>query len=220
MIGMRGKRLIPREKMGMRKITSWIAAGLLICGMTSCRQSEQPVQIINAQSKSEPFQIDGLSVPSDRAKYKGYMDSLKTKLSQVVKATSEVQLAGTGSSIQYFDLIMYSYISCQADWNVFCSGTTPLQAPPGWQVCKLLHGPEQKNGNAYFSVTPADWYNGDSEHPARFNRYDFYTYAHGSGSPFNKTGANINVPNVGLRLIPSSANNYDRYAVGCDMPNH
>jgi hypothetical protein len=204
----------------MRTLTSWIAVGLIICGITSCRQSEQPVQITNVQSKSEPFEINGLSAPSDPAKFKGYMDSLKMKLSQAKEPPALRSAFGAVNSVQYFDWIMYSYISCQADWNVFCSGTTPLQAPPGWQVCTLLNGPEQKNGDAYFSVISADWYNGDFEHPARFNRYDFYIYAHGSGSVFNQTGANINVPNVGLRLLPSSATNFDRYANGCAMPNH
>jgi hypothetical protein len=40
---------------------------------------------------------------------------------------------------QYIDYVLYNWIRCDAAWNESCSGAYDLNAPPNWQVCKILY---------------------------------------------------------------------------------
>ena len=118
-----------------------------------------------------------------------------------------------------WDWIAYNYYNCSADWNQTCQGTLKIEAPAGWQACKALYS-VSGGRNSRSSVTPDNWYTNDPESPDRFRAYNFYIFAQGSGNIFDRWGSNLNMSNLGLRLIAAEARNRDRYIAGCDMPSH
>ena len=199
--------------MGTRALL-WTVIGLAVWGATSCAKQaehEQPVKRTEIQAKSELFEINGISAPAEKEKLGDYFKALTSKLKPSVRS---------GGVAPYYDVILYKWISCQADWDEHCSGEYDFSAPPGYQACKPAYIIASTNNSQGFSFTPSDWYASDSEKPPRFRAYLFHIEANGSGVFINKWGSNITLNNVGLRVIPANANNFDRYSTGCELPEH
>lgn len=131
----------------------------------------------------------------------------------------EKRLKALSKSVETQDYIVYEYIKCQANWNERCEGNNDIVAPAGWQACKALFSVGQSQ-NAGYSFTPDGWYTNDLESPDRFRSYHIFLYAYGSGRILDQWGANLDLYNVGLKLIRADATNGDRYAAGCEMPPH
>jgi hypothetical protein len=193
-----------------------------VVSSTSCSQNQPenkpPVKILEesqihkVQPKAELFEIDGIKAPADASSLATYAKELSGK----VKTRS--LLAGT--PVSYTDIIQYGWIACQADWDVTCEGDYGFNAPPGYQVCKMLYTITSQNNSQSVTITPTGWYENDSEHPARFRGYALHLFAGGDHNPLTQKGSNIRIDNVGIRVIDASQNNFARYATGCDMPAH
>jgi hypothetical protein len=125
-------------------------------------------------------------------------------------------------SIQKERLILWKSIECDVAWNAgSCTATKDLDAPPGWQACKVVYSLAHEGGFATSKkFTPDNWYTNDPESPDRYRRYKVHISASGSDSIFNQVGARIRLENVGIDIIPATADNAARYAAGCDMPDH
>jgi hypothetical protein len=191
-----------------------MAVGLTVCGATSCSRQldqEHAVKRTEVQAKSALFEIDGISAPQEPAKLGDYFKALTAKIKP------KALLAG---AVPYSDVILYSSVSCQANWDQHCSGELDFSAPPGFQACKPVYSVASTNNSQGYSFTPSDWYTNDSEKPPRFRAYHFHIEANGSGSFLNQWGSNITLNNVGIRVIAASANNFDRYSTGCELPSH
>jgi hypothetical protein len=189
--------------------------GLTLCTFVACAKQEAPADQNQAhrtevQAKSGLFEIDGISAPSDATKMGDYLKTLTSKM-------KTRNFAG-GTAVPYSDVVMYSFVSCQANWDQHCSGEYDLTAPPGYQACKPVYVIASTNNSQGFSFTPNNWYSGDTENPPRFRGYHFHIEANGSGTFLNQWGSNITLNNVGVRVIDAKATDFDRYATGCDMP--
>jgi hypothetical protein len=182
---------------------------LLLASCNKAANPSQSVQLTIVNSTSIPFEINGVKAPSDPSQITDYLEKLKIALYK--RSYSAPVLA-------YTDIIMYSSIACQADWNVKCQGDYPFTAPPGMQMCKMLYTVTSTNNSSALNYTPSGWFEGDSEHPPRFRTYGLHIEATGSGNPINRYGSNITISNVGIRIIPATFINSDRYYNGCDTP--
>jgi hypothetical protein len=126
------------------------------------------------------------------------------------------------ADVQIYDWIAYSFIKCDVDWGQTCEGTYTFDgSKQGWQACRFLGTEVSKGGwNSSFTSTPTNWYTNDPENPDRFRAYFARIRANGSPYPWHQVGAWIEMRNVGVRLIPAWANNYQRYSAQCEMPPH
>jgi len=170
-------------------------------------------EVVKVQAKSARFEINGLKAPSEPndKDYETFVNTIKNKAHIHGPLVSSL---GT----DYIDVITYSYISCEANWNETCQGDFDFTASPRYQMCKMLYTIQSQNNSAYITRAPGGWYEGDTESPPRFRSYHLYVFAGGSHNPVNQWGSNIYLTNVGMRLILSGYTNYDRYVAGCDMP--
>lgn len=208
--------------MNAGRLRATVALLGFIASCVSCSQNQpdnksQPKmlaesQIQKVQPKAELFEMNGIKAPADASLLATYAKELSSK----IKTRS--LLAGT--PVSYTDIIQYAWITCQADWNQSCDGDYAFTAPPGYQVCKMLYTITSQNNSQSVTVTPAGWYENDSEHPARFRTYALHIFAGGDHNPLTQKGSNIRIDNVGIRVIDASQNNFVRYATGCDMPAH
>jgi hypothetical protein len=129
------------------------------------------------------------------------------------------------ASVQTYDWIKYSQWKCDVDAYHYCDGSDTFDASAqGWQACRFLYqeaskSPQTPNGSheAWLHFNPANWYTNDSERPWRFRAYGAAIHARGAFKAFG-AGAWIDLRNVGVRLIPAWANNYQRYTAQCEMP--
>jgi hypothetical protein len=78
---------------------------------------------------------------------------------------------------------------------------------------KLL--PPRANG---VNFTPANFDTIPEPRPLKFHTYHFTLYSKGAGNPLDQKHAWVQFNNVGVRIIPQTADNNDRVAMGCDMP--
>lgn len=151
---------------------------------------------------------------------KDFLSSGKRLIAKAApKAPDDIEALAT---VQTYDWIAYSRWWCDVAWNGKCEGTEVFDASAqGWQACKFLYSQASAGGwDNRLTVGPDNWYANDPESPDRFRAYRATLYAYGSHNIFNQVGAWIDLRNVGMRLIPAWANNYQRYAAGCDMPYH
>lgn len=126
-----------------------------------------------------------------------------------------------GATVQIFDWIVYSWWECRVNWDQTCRGTKTFEVPAGWQACKFLYIEQSRGGfDTTFQFGASNWYTNDPESPDRFRAYVATIGASGSGNIFNQQGAWIRLENVGVRLIPATATNQQRYEAGCHMPPH
>lgn len=222
----------------MSKLVLWpVSVLLILLCTTSCskrvNEGQQQAQINKIKATFAPFSVNGVSIsaPSDPAKVADYvaalsghivaMKTLNKKALQLSEMSKAQRVPATiGTAVPYSDIYMYSWISCQAGWQDYCSGDYDLTAPPGYQVCKGLGTITSSNNSQGYSFAPNNWYTNDTENPPRFRGEHFNIWARGSGTFLNQWGSNITVSNVGLRVIAADANDFDRYATGCDMPQH
>ena len=132
-------------------------------------------------------------------------------------AGSKLPAIASMRSIQTFDHIVYSDIHCSADWDQDCFGSIPVDAIPGWQICKPVWGNESHGGSAGYWFSATEYFAGDTTNP-RFKRLLVWIKVSGSHDWFNRTGSNQNFQNLGARLINDSATVADRVAAGCMVP--
>lgn len=118
------------------------------------------------------------------------------------------------------DWIKYVYVKCDVRWNEKCEGNYDIDAPAGWQACKPLFNVAGLQQGAGYEVRPGSWYTNDPESPDRFRRYSYHIWAKGSGNLFDQWGSKVELTRVGIRIIPAAATNAQRYAEGCEMPDH
>lgn len=117
-----------------------------------------------------------------------------------------------------YDWIRYSKLTCNSGPTETCSGTVVVDSPAGWQACRALYQISKSANGASYSVSPTSWYSNDPESPDRFRSYSFYLRSTGEG-PFGG-GTHMDFINVGIRLLPASSTNADRYVAGCEIPYH
>lgn len=120
---------------------------------------------------------------------------------------------------EYEDYILWSSLECDVKWDQSCSASKLLDAPPGWQVCKVLYTVSNNRGKTELKVEPAEYYTNDPEDPDRFRAYTVAMSAKGNGNRFNRRSANLTLTQVGIRIIPAEYTNQDRYRLGCTLPN-
>ena len=113
--------------------------------------------------------------------------------------------------------VLYKNVYCKSGWNDDCTHSIKLLAPDGWQACNKSYTVVSERGHNDFIFTPILWYEGDPEEPDRFRGYELYLESSGSGSPLNQEGANIELRNVSLTIIPARATNEFRYEHGCEI---
>jgi hypothetical protein len=179
---------------------------------TSQTKPLEESQIKKMQPKATLFEINGIKAPGDPSQLPAYIHQLDSKIKR--------QSVGPKSAgVSYQDIVLYSSIWCQANWDETCQGDYPFNAPPGTQMCKMLYTVASTNNSQGVSTTPSSWYANDSEHPPRFRSYGLHIWAGGSHTFLNQWGSNITITNVGMRVIDASSNNFVRYATGCDMPD-
>jgi hypothetical protein len=190
---------------------------LVGCKQQSFDESQlKPAKDTKVQPTSVLFEINGIKASADPALVAEYMNALKNAFKS--GATKQSFLAGSGGP-NFFDLTIYSFISCQADWDQTCEGDYVFTSPVGTQMCKLYYTVSSNNSTSV-SQTPSGWYTGDTERPPRFRTYGLHVFAGGDHNFLTRKGSNIYLANVGMRVIPSGANDLERYATGCDMPPH
>tara|TARA_B100001105_G_C22397842_1_gene447669 strand:+ start:3396 stop:3998 length:603 start_codon:yes stop_codon:yes gene_type:complete len=115
----------------------------------------------------------------------------------------------------------YDSLQCDVAWNETCTGSRTIDAPSGWQICKLYYNVLYDGGNSTSkSFSPGAWYTNDPMSPDRFRSYTIEISASGSQSVFYQVGARIQLGNVGVLLIPAEWDNTARYREGCEMPAH
>jgi hypothetical protein len=119
--------------------------------------------------------------------------------------------------VQYVDYILYNWIKCDAKWNERCNGAYDFNAPAGWQVCKILFSIASAAGEWGYNYTAKNFDQTPAPKPPKFYSYHFTLYSKGSGNIFDQKGGWVQFNNVGLRIIPQSADNNDRVAMGCEM---
>ena len=117
--------------------------------------------------------------------------------------------------------IKWSSYQCDAAWDQSCSGSETIEAPTGWQACRIIYTLAYEGGHRTIKEFSAEgWYADDRQSPDRFRHYRVSISASGSGVSFDQAGAKIRLENVGMDLIPADADNAGRYAAGCHMPSH
>jgi hypothetical protein len=139
---------------------------------------------------------------------------------RVGEENPSLKIQATPLAAKTDDLIHFSELKCDVNWDQWCESDKTIEAPPGYQVCKALYSLHTEMGNTSKSATPTNWYTNDPENPDRFRAIRFYIKAQGSGFVWDKWGSNITLLNVGIRVIRADANNQERYEAGCDMPPH
>jgi hypothetical protein len=166
------------------------------------------ITIANAQTSSDPKR----SVKWEKSdlQTQGYPE-------EGIRVQAENLRAARGKT---YDWMRYNWLKCDAKWNGSCEGTVLLEAPQGWQACRLLYRIGEVNGGAAFSTVQTSWYTNDPESPDRFRAFSIHLVARGGGNPFDQKGVSVRLENVGIRLLPANATNADRYAEGCEMPVH
>jgi hypothetical protein len=112
--------------------------------------------------------------------------------------------------------IVYSSVECSVVWNQDgCTGSIPIDAPHGWQICQLLYNQVKKDGNVASSWSADHWTSSDPIQPVGFQRYNLVLTAHGSRRP-PRRGAIIRWENVGVSILPIGADFSARLT--CDVP--
>src|SRR5271157_5562769 len=126
-----------------------LVLGITIVTTVSCQQSpkEQQVEVKKVESTSKVFSMNSISAPSDQSKVGEYLKQLQSLTKGMRPAFGA---AAPAAPVPYYDLIMYSFISCQANWDQVCQGDYDLNAPVGYQACKPLFGSPQSNGSNTF----------------------------------------------------------------------
>ena len=117
--------------------------------------------------------------------------------------------------------IKWSSYQCDVAWDQSCSGSETIEAPVGWQACRVIYNLAYEGGHRTGKEFSAEgWYTDDRQSPNRFRHYRISISASGSGVSYDQTGAKIRLENVGMDLISADADNDGRYAAGCHMPAH
>jgi hypothetical protein len=117
--------------------------------------------------------------------------------------------------------IKWSSYQCDVAWDQSCSGSDTIEAPVGWQACRIIYNLTYEGGHRTSKgFSPEGWYADDRQSPDRFRHYRVSISANGSGVPFDQAGAKIRLENVGMDLISADTDNAGRYAAGCHMPPH
>jgi hypothetical protein len=117
--------------------------------------------------------------------------------------------------------IKWSSYQCDVAWDQSCFGSDTIEAPIGWQACRIIYNLVYEGGHRTSkSFSPGEWYADDRQSPDRFRHYQVSISASGSGVSFDQTGAKIRLENVGMDLISADTDNTGRYAAGCHMPPH
>ena len=121
-------------------------------------------------------------------------------------------------ALEIVNLVNYSEMSCSADYNHQCDDYYSQNAPSGWQVCSFFYTRVSRNNATTFEVQSTSWYPNDSN-PPRFKGYSLHFGVFGSTNWLDQWGSNLDVKNVGMRIIPDWATNSDRKSLGCQMPS-
>lgn len=117
--------------------------------------------------------------------------------------------------------IKWSSYQCDVAWNQSCSGSDTIEAPTGWQACRIIYHLAYEGGHQTSKGFSAEgWYTDDRQSPERFRLYRIFISASGSGVSNDQTGAKIRLENLGMDLVPADTDNAGRYAAGCHMPPH
>jgi hypothetical protein len=117
--------------------------------------------------------------------------------------------------------IKWSSYQCDAAWDQSCSVLETIEAPAGWQACRIIYTLAYEGGYRTSKGFSAEgWYTDDRQSPHRFRNYRLSLSASGSGVSFDQAGAKIRLENVGMDLISADTDNAGRYAAGCHMPPH
>lgn len=117
--------------------------------------------------------------------------------------------------------IKWSSYQCDVAWNQSCLGSDTIEAPAGWQACRIIYTLAYEGGHQTSKGFSAEsWYTDDRQSPDRFRTYRVSISASGSGLSYDQTGAKIRLENLGMDLVPADTDNAGRYAAGCHMPPH
>jgi hypothetical protein len=137
---------------------------------------------------------------------------------KIVSQVNQLSLAEpvSGNPVPY---LLYESISCESEWDQYCDSwnTIKLEAPANWQVCKPMYSVVSQEGDRNFAFWATSWYSDDTQRPRRFRAYILRLWSNGSGFPRDKWGSNIHLKDVGLSLIPATADNDARRKAGCDL---
>lgn len=106
-------------------------------------------------------------------------------------------------------------IDCQADWDGDNTCVHELQAPDGYQACRLSFNLAVKNNNADYTLSKAFYFVHDTELPPRFLGYRITMHAKGSQKLFDRYGSSIRLDSIELGYVPSSQTNHDKFDAGC-----
>lgn len=121
----------------------------------------------------------------------------------------------TTKSYQTFNHIVYSQVSCSADYDHSCNVSAPVDSVPGYIICSPIISVSGGRGSYYFGFFTSNPFPNDDQSPPRFRTITFGGRAEASHDPFSRWGSNINFSNVGAKLISDFATNADRKAAGC-----
>lgn len=123
--------------------------------------------------------------------------------------------------ISHSQKIVHPSWFCDVNWDQNCEDSETVVADNGWQVCRAIFNVTTSDGHdAWFHADPAQFYPGDPESPDRFGAIAFTIHGYGNGNPLDQRGSKEVVENVGIDMIPASANNYGRDQEHCTMPAH
>jgi hypothetical protein len=109
-------------------------------------------------------------------------------------------------TVNTVDYVVWDKVYCDnVAWNETCSGTLPFDAPSGWQMCKPFWGKvEAGRGGPTWRVTKVNSI-----------RATYYMSVSGSGKWYDRWGSNLDVYNVGARLIEAPSTAAERKEAGC-----
>jgi hypothetical protein len=142
--------------------------GVVMFVLSQASFSQTPT--VDPTTSGAPWRTTQLRVES----YPDFGELLQQKLKTALAAKPTV------------DWIVYSSLSCSAEWDEICEGNKLIEAPAGWQACKVLYSVSGSDRGSQYSVTPTNWYTNDPESPDRLRAYNFYLYAKGSGTIFDR----------------------------------
>ncbi len=175
----------------MRLTVPFLLALCSVCGVTGCNeQSQHPLP---EQKPQEPLTKDQMR------KVEGERKSQRAEV-----ALTRQRQAG-GDTLNW---ALYEYMKCPAEWFQYCEQKVVEAAPSGWQVCKPYWGRiGAGKGGPTWRVRVEDYAN-----------VSFYQYANGSGNPVDQWGSNIDVYDIGMKIIRAPTTPAERAAAGCVDP--
>jgi hypothetical protein len=183
-------------------IVSFLGAGLYGSAYSQVAEPKKPITFSKAEATQHKVLINGKEPSS----------FFNKKLLPKTRITN--------SRAQNY--VLYSFIQCDAGWDQKCENHYDFKAPPGWQACDLIFSSSAQHGHqSTWSKAAGDWYTNDPESPDRYRTIAFGLASWGNRDPiFNPTGAVIRFDNIGIKILPANANNFERYAEGCMMSPH